>query len=129
MEETDFRDLYQTAMSLLDSGEIGNGYFDDEFTLMKVCKESKVGVPPHEGLIQRHMGIHMGTLRAYKTHTKQKLNQQLRMRITPAQAKQWLSFYEEKEFCTILRAVTTMNREIKVEVERLYSFCRRRIKE
>lgn len=122
MKTQGIRDAY---LHMLDSGEIGNSRFDDEFTLMKICKESKLEIPPHEGLVKRHMGIHMGTLRAYKTHTKQKMNQQLRMRITPAQAKQWLSFYQDSEFRLVLEATCNMNRELKIEFERLYSFCRR----
>jgi hypothetical protein len=121
------RDMY---FHMLENGEIGNGRFDDELALMKVVKSSKIDVSPRfTPLVQRHHGIHMGTFRSYKSHTKQKLNEQLRMRISPEQARQWLKYYEDVEFLTILKATCAVNRTLRWEYDSLYSYCMRRSKE
>jgi hypothetical protein len=121
------RDIY---IHMLENGEICNNRFDDELILMKVMNDSKIEISPRfVSLVLRHHGIHMGTLRSYKSHTRQKLNEQLRMRITPDQARQWLKYYEDGEFCAIMKATCTVSKILKWEYEALYSYCMRRAKE
>jgi hypothetical protein len=62
---------------------------DDELILMRVIKESGLGLPPKRNLMVRHHGIHFGTFRAYKNHTNQRRYDELRKRISPEKAIQW----------------------------------------
>ncbi len=114
-------------MHMINNGELGRHKFDDELILMKVCKESGLGIPKARPLVRRHFGIHLGTIRAYsyKRHSRNTLAQQLKMRITIDQAKQWLSYYDDPEFLAIVQHVSKRNRIIKLELQKLYSFCKR----
>ena len=124
------RDIRVKYLHMLESGEIGNGRFDDELTLMKVAKQSGLKIPPpRKPLTARHHGIHLGTLRAYRNHSRGRINQQLRIRISPAQAKQYLQYYDDANFQVVLQKVCKRSRAIKWELETLYAFCRRAEKE
>jgi len=121
------KNIREMYLHMLAQGEIGNGRFDDELVLMKVCKESGLGIPPTEPLINRHGGIHLGTFRNYYSHSKNKQNQQLRMRINYQQAECWLKFYDDPEFKKIVADTAKKSRVIKEELVALYSFCMRTI--
>lgn len=114
-------------LRLLSEGKFGENAIDDELMLMLICKNAGLSIPITKQLASRHHGIHLGTLRhyQYKRHSKNTRNQQLGLRISPKQAEQWLNFYNDKEFVKIVNAVSKKNREIKLELQRLYSFCRR----
>jgi len=118
-------------LHMLDVGEIGNHKFDDEKMLMQVAKKSGLEIPQPRPLLQRHHGIHIGTIRAYnyKRHTRNTRDQQLRMRISQKQAHQWVSYYDDPEFEGIVKHVSKRNRVIKDELEKLYGFCMRHKKD
>jgi len=115
---------------MLNNGELGQHKFDDELILMKVCKDSGLEIPKARPLVRRHHGIHVGTIRAYsyKRHSRNTLSQQLKMRITIEQARQWLSYYDDPIFQAIVQKVSRRNRIIKLELEKLFSFCKRWVK-
>lgn len=117
-------------LRLLTKGKIGSDAVDDEICLMNICRNSKVGLPDPRPLVRRHHGIHLGTLRHYMQpkHTKAIRNQQLKLRISSEQAKQWLTYYDDPKFVKIVEAVSKKNKVIKNELETLYSFCRRQEK-
>ena len=115
----------ESHLRLLKAAKIGERDIDDEISLMNICKNAKIGIPKPRPLLRRHHGIHMGTLRHYPNHSRQTRNQQLSMRISPKQAKQWLSFYDDIIFKEIIKSISKMNYEIRKELETLYSFCRR----
>lgn len=115
---------------MLESCEIGNDRFHDELTLMKIAKESGLKIPPaRKPLTARHHGIHIGTLRAYRNHSRGIRNQQLRMRISPQQAMRYLKYYDDPKFQSALQKACKASKTIKWELETLYAFCRRTEKE
>lgn len=120
-------DLREKYLHMLSNGEIGQSRFDDEMILKKVCVESELEIPPRQELVPRHKGIHLGTLRAYRNHSRGKRNQQLRIRISPEQAARYLKYYEDPEYQKIVQKVCKSSKVIKWELETLYSFCRREI--
>ena len=113
------RDKYR---HMLNNGEIGNSRFDDELMLMQICKKSGLDIPQKKGLISRHHGIHMGTLRAYVNHPYQQQRKQLMMRVKAGHARQWVELADMAEFKKIVTQITT--KAIKDELNQLYSFCR-----
>lgn len=116
------RELYE---NMLKNGEIGNSRFDDELVLMKIARESGLKIPKPRQLLNRHHGIHLGTIRSYVNRTNQTINAQLGMRITPEYAQQWIAFYDDPDFQTIVKVISEKNRTIKNELTILYAFCRR----
>jgi len=120
------KEVRESYKHMLDSGEIGNGRFDDELMLKSICEKSGVGLPPQTfPLLKRHHGIHLGTIRAYINHPKNTMDQQLRFRVSRKQAEQWLEFYKDPEFKDICGKLYVKNRVISRELEILYTFCRR----
>ena len=117
--------MREKYLHMLNSSEIGNSRFDDELMLKKICVESGLGIPPRQELVPRHKGVHLGTLRAYKHHSRGRRNQQLRIRISPEQAARYLKYYDDPEYQNIVQKVCKASRVIKWELETLYSFCRR----
>ena len=120
----------ESNLRLLIEGKIGDRAVDDEICLMNICKNAKLRLPEPRPLLKRHHGIHLGTLRhyMYARHSKNTRDQQLRLRITTGQAKQWISFYNDPEFVKIVKAISKKNKVIKNELDTLYSFCRRQEK-
>ena len=115
----------EAHLRLLNEAKIGDRREDDEICLMNICKNAHLRIPSPRPLATRHHGIHLGTLRHYPNHSKQTRNQQLLLRISPYKAKQWLKFYDDTEFVKIVKGISKKNREIKLELDTLYSFCRR----
>jgi len=117
------QDVRSRYFHAVDSGEFGNGRFDDELILKSVCEKSGVGIPRRFPLIARHHGIHLGTIRGYINHTRETMKHQLRYRINPAKARQWITMHEDKRFREICRLTAEKNRVIGKELEILYTFC------
>ena len=112
-------------LHMLNNGEIGNNRFDDEKMLMQICKNADLGLPGQRGqMVIRHHGIHLGTLRAYQNHSRNTMETQLLMRVSKKQAIQWLEFYKDSEFLKIIKNIK--ERQIRIQLDRLYSFCRRK---
>lgn len=62
---------------------------DDELVLYKVIKESGLKLPSKKNLIDRHHGIHLGTIRANPNANTHEIFEQLRLRVTPEMAIKW----------------------------------------
>jgi len=118
----DQRDHY---LNLLEKGLIGKQRYDDELTLMKVCRESGVGIPPRERLIGRHFGIHLGTIRCYATHSDRARESQLRIRVTHDQAEAWNDIVDSDGFEDVARQACQGSRLVGEHLHRLEAFTRK----
>jgi hypothetical protein len=114
----------QEALSLVEKGEIGKGRYDDEIMLKRICEESGLGIPPKRKLILRHHGIHMGTFRNYIMYGPARMRTELRQRISPFQARQFVQISETAEYKLIFKYIK--NPIIQKEYEFLEVFCRSR---
>ncbi len=113
-------------MHMLNNGEIGNGRFDDELMLNQILVRCRMPAPNLKKLVKRHHGIHLGTVRAYINHSRERLNTELRRRISKTQAQQYVSFFKEAEF---EKLVARAPHAIKNEIEIVYAFCMRLLNE
>lgn len=111
----------------LQCGEIGNDRFDDEKILFNVVKESGLGLPPMQPRVRLHFGIHLGTLRAYRYKSRETLNSQLKMRISPVQARAYLDACREPAFGKVIDS--GRHDMVAWQLKTLHSFCMRRAKE
>ena len=91
--------------NMLDRGEVGRDFFDDEIMLKKICEESGLGIPPKTPLFKRHHGIHFGTIRHYKSLGPERLTAELRVRVKPEQAQQWVEIADSVEYKRILKSI------------------------
>jgi len=119
-------DLRRIYMHMLNNGEIARGRFDDELMLNHILVKSQMPAPNLKNLIKRHHGIHLGTVRAYINHSRERLNAELRRRISKTQAQQYVSFFKEAEF---EKLVARAPHAIKNEIEIVYAFCMRLLNE
>jgi hypothetical protein len=109
---------------LIKNGKIGAGLYDDEIMLKNIVLESGLKLPPKKyPLIKRHHSIHIGTIRHYIGHSRETMNHQLSMRISKDYAKQWISYYEDKEFLDIIKRIT--DKQIIKMLDILHGFCMR----
>lgn len=107
-------------LHMLANNEIGRGRFDDELILMQVCQKSKMTIPFHRNLVGRHHGIHLGTVRAYINHSRERLDTELRMRINKEKAAQFVGLWDGMRDL-LLRTSPVIKNEMQI----VYSFCRR----
>jgi hypothetical protein len=112
-------------MANLNRGEIGGGRFDDELTLMRVVRESGLGLPPRRRLINLHFGVHIGTVRAYKHHTRETMRHQLNMRVSTSVAQEMCVIMDSPEW----RDIKCDNRTVRDEMRMLEVYCRGRAKQ
>ncbi len=107
------------------AGEIGNGRFDDELALMRVCRASGFPVPPKEPLVPRHFAVHLGTLRAYQTHNRPARETALRRRITPEMATKWNETIDSEGFPEAAQESCRGCPQIAEQLERLELYTRK----
>ena len=112
-------------MAKLNRGEVGKGRFDDELTLMRVVRESGLGIPPRRRLINLHFGVHIGTIRAYKSKTRETMRHQLNMRVSPALAQEMCVIMDSPEW----RDIKCDNRTVREEMRTLEVYCRGRARQ
>lgn len=106
----------------LDRRVIGKGRFDDELMLRRIVERSGLPVLDHPGnLVKRHFGIHMGTIRAYRSHGRAAIWQQLGVRIDRPMAQEFCQIYDS------LVAVTD-DHTILDELQIIYRYCMERSK-
>jgi hypothetical protein len=108
--------------NMLDRGEIGMDFFDDEIMLKKICEESGLGIPPKTPLFRRHHGIHFGTIRHYISLGPERLTSELRTRVKPDQARQWVEIMDSPEYPKIISKIS--NPIIRKEFEIMETFTR-----
>jgi hypothetical protein len=93
-------------------GEIGNSPIDDELMLMRIVKDSGLPmVPPRRNLIERHHGLHLGTVRAHEHESHQKLRQSITMRVSREKAAQWQEVVCSSEYSKILEKIRKKDRQ------------------
>lgn len=110
--------------NLIIENKIGIGLYNDEIMLKNIVLKSGLKLPSKKyPLIKRHHSIHIGTIRHYLGHSRETMNHQLSMRISKDYAKQWISYYEDKEFLDIIKRIT--NKQIIKMLNILYGFCMR----
>lgn len=111
------------------SGRIGTKRFQDELSLYSICSKSGLRLfAKRENLPFWHFGIHMGTLRCYETHTRQRKNTALDARISPERARWWVEITEDPEWMYLVSGASHMSKRIKEQYEFLYAYARRRAK-
>jgi len=75
-------------------GEYGHGKYDDETMLKKITMGSGLDLPPRYGLIRRHHGIHIGTIRDFYKKKYTTIKNQLTYRVALKQCIKWQDVYQ-----------------------------------
>lgn len=91
--------------------EIGEGQIDDELMLMRIVKESGLEVAkPVVNLMERHHGLHLGTVRAHKTESLQSLRRAVSIRVNKDKATKWQEVVACPEYSKILGKIQKKDR-------------------
>lgn len=115
------------ALESLEKRRIGKRLFDDEVSMKTIIEKSNLALPPMQPRRLLHFGIHLGTLRAYRHTSRQTINTQCSMRVTPERARNFLDVIADKEFGDLVYNIK--NSTILWQLKTLHSFCMRRVKE
>lgn len=120
---------YHYTQELL-SGKIGDIAIDDEIMLMNIVSDSDIGmVPARRDLICRHHGLHLGTVRAHKNETLQKLRRDVFIRVSPQRARGWMEVVETNQYTYIMRDIKQRDKQAHEELVLMEKFARQRSKE
>jgi hypothetical protein len=112
----------------LDDGTYGQGRYDDELMLMDLCRACGP-LPPKRRLLDRHHGIHLGTLRSYRNSTIQTRKEQLRVRISAKRSRQWQELCATREYRSIEADIRRRSRAIVWELDELFRYTAGRARE
>jgi hypothetical protein len=107
---------------LLRAGKIGVGRYDDEIMLKQICLQSGLKIPPKRWIWERQHGIHLGVIRNYKPHGKARVVAEMRSRVKPEQARQWVEVSETPEYKAAKSRIT--DKLILWEFDFMDTFCR-----
>lgn len=114
----------------LEMGLIGDVAIHDELMLMNIVKESGLQVaPPKRDLICRHHGLHLGTVRAHKHETLQKLRRDVFIRVSVQRAKEWMKVVETPEYRSIMQDIKRRDKMAYDELCIMEKFTRQRSNE
>jgi hypothetical protein len=114
----------------LEMGLIGDVAIHDELMLMNIVKESGLPVaPPKRDLICRHHGLHLGTVRAHKHETLQKLRRDVFIRVSVQRAKEWMKVVETPEYRSIMQDIKRRDKMAYEELCIMEKFTRQRSNE
>lgn len=93
-------------------GNIGHSPIDDELMLMQIVKDSGFGLPPpRRDLIERHHGLHLGTVRAHEKESHQALREAIRIRVDKDKAVKWQEIVGSYEYAKILDRIQKVDRQ------------------
>ncbi len=93
------------------SKEIGEGQIDDELMLMNIVKESGLQIAkPVVNLMERHHGLHLGTVRAHKAESLQSLRRAVSIRVNKDKATKWQEVVACPEYSKILSKIQKKDR-------------------
>jgi len=93
-------------------GEIGQSPIDDELMLMRIVKDSGLPLPPpRRNLIERHHGLHLGTVRAHCSKSHQALRQAISLRVDRTKATAWQEVVGSSEYSKILGKIQKKDRQ------------------
>ncbi len=124
------KDARRKYMLMLNSCRIGEIAIHDELMLMDIVKESGLQVaPPKRDLICRHHGLHLGTVRAHKHETLQKLRRDVFIRVSVQRAKEWLKVVETPEYRSIMQDIKRRDKMAHEELCIMEKFTRQRSNE
>lgn len=102
------RDKYT---ALLMQGKIGMVDIDDELMLMNIVVESGLAVArPVVNLMERHHGLHLGTVRANKKNSIQTLRRAVSIRVDKDKAIKWQEVVSCPEYVKILDTIKRKDR-------------------
>lgn len=117
-------------LKMLSDCEIGEVAIHDELMLMNIVKESGLPVsPPKRDLICRHHGLHLGTVRAHKHETLQKLRRDVFIRVSVQRAKEWMKVVETPEYRSIMLDIKRRDKMAYDELCIMEKFTRQRSNE
>jgi hypothetical protein len=124
------KDARSNFLKKLCDNEIGEVAIHDELMLMDIVKESGLPVaPPKKDLICRHHGLHLGTVRAHKHETLQKLRRDVFIRVSVQRAKEWLKVVETPEYRSIIQDIKRRDKMAYDELCIMEKFTRQRSNE
>lgn len=106
------------------NGEIGYKKDDDEQMLMRIVKNSGLPVAKYGPLINRHHGIHLGTIRDYAGGTLQTKKVVLRQRIDKERAWYWCNFIDTEDYKKLFAEIQKQDRQATYELKELEKFVR-----
>lgn len=106
------------------AGEIGHCKCDDEMSLMRIVKNSGLEVAKYGPLINRHHGIHLGTIRDYADKTYQTMKTVLRQRIDRERAWYWCNFIDTEDYKKLFREIEKQDKQATMELKTLEKFVR-----
>jgi hypothetical protein len=109
-------------LKLLEAGEIGKEPIDDELTLMKICVESRLKIPPKEQLIPRHFGVHAGSFRDKDVRIDQP---EIDKRMTYDRVIAWNVFSKTSAYNDTLAEVCKKSEKIGETIKKITYYCRR----
>ncbi len=112
----------------LEKGEIGHVKCDDEMMLMRIVKNSGLPVAKYGPLLNRHHGIHLGTVRDYANDTVQKRRSALQQRIDKNRAKYWCDLIDTDDYKKLFAEIKKQDKQATWELNELEKFCRGRAK-
>ena len=105
-------------------GHFGNAKDDDEQMLMRIVKESGLEVANYGPLINRHHGIHLGTIRDYAGGTLQTKKTVLRQRVDRERAWYWCNLIDTAEYKELFRDIEKQDKQAVYELKELEKFVR-----
>ena len=120
------RDKYY---NLLVQGGIGNESIDDELMLAKIVTESGMELSPQKNLIERHHGVHMGTLRNTVHESIQERNRAFRARINHHRADRWQGIVNTQEYRSIFNKIQNYDRLSAWELKEADRITKQMVKE
>jgi hypothetical protein len=114
--------------------EIGSVSIDDELMLAKIVTESGMELPPNRPLIERHHGIHLGTLRdksKFKNSSAslQERNRAFRARVNHNMAKRWVNIIDSDEYKELFKNMNMRNKQLIWELSEVERLCRQMVNE
>lgn len=105
-------------------GRLGHNKDDDEQMLMRIVKESGLEVPKYGPLINRHHGIHLGTIRDYAGDTLQTKKTVLRQRIDKERAWYWCNLIDTEDYRKLFIEIEKQDKQATYELKELEKFVR-----
>ena len=104
--------------------KIGYCKCDDEMMLMRIVKNSGLPVAKYGPLINRHHGIHLGTIRDYAGGTLQTKKTVLRQRIDKERAWYWCNFIDTEDYRKLFKDIEKQDKQATYELKELEKFVR-----
>ena len=112
------------------AGRIGEVAIHDELMLMDIVRDSGLKVAePKKDLICRHHGLHLGTVRAHKHETIQKLRRDVFLRVSIQRAQEWMKVVETTDYRYIMVDIHRRDKQAYEELMLMEKFTRQRSNE